>query len=122
LQFMVEGCHQVRLKASEALAQSFVLLPDFEKRKNLMRIVQEDFFENGNFQRKETFINFANFCLDVFSRQAFKFFLLGKLLALSTEDIESILILFVKLLPKIHNILDPLKDQNLLESIKSVKK
>jgi hypothetical protein len=119
---MVEGCHQVRLNASEALAQSFVLLPDFEKRKNLMRIVQEDFFENGNFQRKETFINFANFCLDVFSRQAFKFFLLGKLLVLSTEDIESILILFVKLLPKIHNILDPLKDQNLLESIKSVKK
>lgn len=58
----------------------------------------------------------------MFSRQAFKFFLLGKLLALSSEDIESILILFIKLLPKIHNILDPIKDLNVLDNIKLIKK
>lgn len=87
LNFMVEGCHQVRLIACETLAKSFVLLPDFEKRKNLMKFINEDFYANGNYQKKETFVHFANYCLDVFSRPAFKFFLLNKLLALSNTEI-----------------------------------
>jgi hypothetical protein len=99
-----------------------VLLPDFEKRKNLMKIIFENFFENGNYQRKETFLHFADHSLEVFSRPAYKFFILNKIFALSNTEIESTLILIIKMLPRLSLILDPIKDQQDIERIKVIKK
>lgn len=87
-----------------------------------MKFINEDFYANGNYQKKETFVHFANYCLDVFSRPAFKFFLLNKLLALSNTEIQSIQILIIKLFPKVHSILDPVKDTIHLEKVKNVKR
>lgn len=122
LDSMENGCAKVRKSACQHLSQVIALLPSFEKKKMIMKKVYEKFYYNSNFQKKETFVNFADSCIDHFSRASLRHFILKQTLALSESPIQSIQIGILRILPKIHLLLVSGEDSKVFSKISEIKK
>lgn len=87
-----------------------------------MKKVFDLFYVDSNYQKKETFLTFAESCIDNFSRDALRYFILNQTLALAECEIQSILIGVMRLFPKIYLLLEREEDEKILKKMNDIKK